>query len=96
MDLLFKRYASPFLLLNQMLKAGRLYEFIDTLVGYDEEEKAWEMYLHTIYAHRKNFNEFMNPVKQPVTMSDTELEATIKTTNNLLNNFKPTKKEVNK
>ena len=31
MDLLFNRYASPFLILDQMLEAGRFSEFINEL-----------------------------------------------------------------
>lgn len=92
MDLLFKRYASPFLLLEQMQEAHRLDEFVSSIVEIDNEEKTWEFYLHTIYMHGKTYNEFTKPVKKqseekPVTQA--ELEATINESRKILNSFNP-------
>ena len=91
MDLLFKRYASPFLLLDNIIESGRLDEFVDSLIETTDEEKMWEVYLNTLYVNRKSFNEFIEPIKrtQAPEMTREDLEATVKSTKDILNDFKP-------
>lgn len=50
MDLLFRRYASPMILLDQVVSMGCLSKFVkDLMVIYSKEEEhrtAWDLYLH--------------------------------------------------
>ena len=67
-DLLYKRYSNPLELLQQMVQAGQLEEFIGELVQirYEEmqEQTMWEYYLHTV-CREMSFEEFMKNVKEP-------------------------------
>lgn len=66
-DLLYKRYSNPLELLQQMLQAGQLEEFIGELVQIRNEElqerTMWEYYLHRVYD--MSFDEFMKQTKEP-------------------------------
>lgn len=94
MDLLFKRYASPFLLLDQYIHSCRLAEFIDALVDVQNEELMWETWLHKVLD--KSFDEFKEDVaaqvrssKQPDEMTNEQIEATIHRSNHILDEFYP-------
>ena len=99
MDLLFKRYASPFSLLDQMIQLNRLSEFVTSLINTTEEEKLWQMYLgmlsNPMYENDVTFNEFKEKAlkssskEKPKKMTDKEIEATIKHSRELFNSFKP-------
>lgn len=91
MDLLFKRYASPFLLLDTIIESNRLDEFVDSLIEVTDEEKLWEVYINTLYTNNKSFSDFIKPMKQKqaIPMTRENLEATVKNTKDILNNFKP-------
>ncbi|EOZ2853472.1 hypothetical protein ACQQ4G_003144 [Listeria monocytogenes] len=95
MDLLFKRYASPFPLLDLMIQSNRFDEFVTTMVDEVQEEKIWELYLHYRWLE-KSFNEFKRDVlEQPANqsanekMTEKEIGATIKNSRNMLNGFNP-------
>jgi len=66
MDLLSKRYASPFLLLEEYIEAGCLAEFIEELIEIvnqeNEDQTMWDIYLHKVYD--KTFDEFVRQCKQ--------------------------------
>lgn len=53
MDLLFSRYASPFLLLDQMILTDRFSAFVSELLRIRNEEKdeqtLWEFFLHKVF-----------------------------------------------
>ena len=94
MDLLFKRYASPFVFLNGMIQAKRFSEFVDEFVKTIHEEKEektkWEYFLHRVFD--KSFNEFKEEIKvnqDNQNMSDSQIEATVLHSNNILKNFNP-------
>ena len=90
MDLLFKRYASPFLLLDGLLQTGRFTDFILKLPEIINEEKTWEVWLHR--AKDKTYDEFTRSLRTtPVVeeMSKSDLEATIKHSRQMLTHFKP-------
>ena len=63
MDLLFKRYASPFILLEETIRCGRFSEFISEFLKMHNEdvdnETLWEWYLHHPFLN-KTFGEFKN------------------------------------
>ena len=91
MDLLFKRYASPFLLTDQMIRASTFAEFVSELIRITNEEKEWEVWMHR--AKDKTYNEFKREIGSPITTQKEtkkeDLEAIIKDSNNLLDKFNP-------
>lgn len=92
MDLLFKRYASPFLLIDTMLEAGRFSEFVYELVGLvneeTEEKIRWEFFLHKVFD--KSYYEFVEDIKQSAQRQEpVDFETAIKESYDILNNFVP-------
>lgn len=84
MDLLFSKYASPFSFIDILIDCGRFSEFIDEFYQAENEEKEWQFFLHKVYD--KSFEDFKEAMKpQPVV----NLETTVKTSKNILDNFKP-------
>lgn len=93
MDLLFKKYASPFTLLDLMLTSDKLDEFVDTLIDEENEQKLWELYLHHGWLN-KSFEDFKKEVIGQVTnesnnVSSKDVEATINHSKEILNGFNP-------
>lgn len=88
MDLLFKRYASPFILLDTCIDSGRLSDFILELIEIHNEEIQWEFYIHRV--HDKSFEEFKKSL-QPRSnkVDDEQLEATILDSSKILEGFIP-------
>ena len=91
MDLLFKRYASPFLLIDQLILTNGLDKFIDDLFKFMEEEKQeqtkWEFFLHKIYD--KSWKEFCNEIDVSNVENDVDIAETLNNSKNILNNFTP-------
>lgn len=101
MDLLFKRYASPFSLIDEMIHLERFSEFVSEFMDIYIEERDnkewWELYLHHPYL-RKSFSDFKkemtkaNPEiqrKNYEPFDESKLEATIKNSREILNSFNP-------
>ena len=65
--MLYQRYGKPLELLQQMMEAGQLCEFIDEFIQIRNEElqdkSMWEYFLHKVYD--KSFEEFRQQVKEP-------------------------------
>lgn len=86
--MLYQRYASPFSLLQQMLSAGRICEFIDKVVQLHNEEikekAVWECWLHKETEGNLNYKDFRESVfnKKAVSHSQNRdsFEAEIKKT----------------
>lgn len=94
MDLLFSRYASPFLFINGMLQTGRFAEFVESLVKKDSEEKEektlWEFYLNRqVDGSFKEFKEEFRNNKNNASMSANDIETTVQDSMNILKNFIP-------
>ena len=96
MDLLFNRYASPFLILEQMIAVGRFPEFVEEfLVMRNEETEAetlFDMYLHHSFLEI-SFEEWKKKCvkgnqRQPQKKAD--FETTIRNSFGMLHNFAPT------
>ena len=88
MDLLFKRYASPFLLLDGMLETGRFYEYVRKLIDIKNNEDVYDLWIHKVYD--KTYPEFRDQVlstNAPATPVD--LGATIRESENILQGFIP-------
>ena len=100
MDLLHKRYASPFSLLDLMIQSYRFCDFIDEMIETNEEEKLWQMYLsmlsNPMYEVKQSFNEFkksvLNPKPKEEKMTEKEIEATVIHSKDIFNSFDPYKK----
>ena len=92
MDLLSKRYASPFLLLDEYIEAGCLSEFVEefveTINQETEEQAMWEFYLHKVFD--KSFEDFMNDCKKPKQPEKpVDFEAAINNSISILEGFVP-------
>jgi DNA polymerase III sliding clamp (beta) subunit (PCNA family) len=101
MDLLFKRYASPFPLIDGMILAGRFSEFVDDFIrtinketeaqNKDKEMRFhWEFWLYRVLD--KTFPEYMREIendKKHRNISERELGTTLQHTSDILNSFNP-------
>lgn len=92
MDLLFSEYASPFVLLDSVISAGRFNDFIDTFQKQREERQMWEFYINKLPPwDDRSFDDFRKGIKKDdpeiERPSDEQLEATIKESFDMLNNF---------
>lgn len=90
MDLLFKRYASPYLLVNEMISAGQFSDFVTQLVEYDTDQSLWEFFLHKVDGQSfNNWKASLSGAEQSNQMSDGQIETTINESYLILNNFEP-------
>lgn len=97
MDLVFKRYSSPFFL-DLCVEHGQLEDLVDEILKKKDEEMLWDMYLATLPYNDKSFNDWKQETlktnkKQNVqTMSKREIDATIQKSQDILRGFKPPQK----
>ena len=92
MDLLFKRYASPFVLLDNLILTNSLSNFINdfyTFIHDDIEDKAqWEYFLHRVFD--MSFEDYLEKIKKSNEKSeDVDLNATVKKSFDMLQTFTP-------
>lgn len=97
MDLLLSRYASPFSFIDSLLLTRRFSEWVDEFMKITNEEKdeksLWDYFMHKVFADDMSFDDFRESVKTDTknrTMSKQTIEATVKESMNILNNFNPT------
>ena len=88
MDLLFVRYASPFVLLDGLILTNSLKNFVDDFFDFINEDREWEFFLHKVYD--KSWSEFSNDMKQSENQKPIDLGATLVKSKNMLSNFTPT------
>lgn len=88
MDLLFKRYASPFILVDQMILARQFSDFVNDAFDFVEDERLWDYYLHKV--NGQSYEEFKNSVKgiQEV-VTPCNIETTINDSYDILQGFVP-------
>ena len=87
MDLLFSRYASPFVLLDNLIITNSLNSFISDFIGFVREDNEWEFFLHKVYD--KSWSEFTDNIKQSNNNEPIDLGATLMKSKNMLKNFTP-------
>ena len=91
MDLLFTRYASPFVLLDNLLLTNSLDNFIvdlfDIINREREEQTQWEFFLHKVYD--KSWKDFVDELDMSNEQKTVDLGATLKKSKNMLKNFTP-------
>lgn len=87
MDTLYRRYACPFDFLNSVFRLGRLEESLLNLLKQEDEEKLWQLYLHSI--KEKPYDEWKKEVLKPQqqAMTDAEITTQVQKANNLLTSF---------
>lgn len=97
MDLLFQRYASPFLLIDRYISAKQFESFVFKFVSNVNREKEddfnWQFYLHKVFD--KSYSDFKEDIKnsrETLEMSSKEQEATVLNSFNILGGFNPTVK----
>lgn len=97
--MIFKRYSSPFLFLDNLIIQGRLCEGIDTIYKQVDEEKMWQLYLSSLTFRAmnndsKSYNEWKNEAlstdeEQPTFEVAEDFENVKNKARNMLKNFKP-------
>ncbi len=90
MDLLFKRYANPFAIMDEMLSVGKMTDFIIHLVRQEQEEMQWDVWLHKIEG--LGFEEYKAKLAEKnksYAMSTKQVDATINKSKGILKRFKP-------
>ena len=95
MDLLAKRYASPFLVLDEFIRNHQLYDFVAEVFKTMAEEKIhdarWQFYLHKVYD--MSFEDYVRKCEQPQKgnqqMTHEEIKNVISASRNMLEGFKP-------
>ena len=92
MDLLFSRYASPFILLDSFITTNSLNDFVNDFFNFVIEERneksQWEFFLHKVYD--KSWSEFSYDIEQSENQKPIDLGATLMKSKTMLNNFTPT------
>jgi hypothetical protein len=90
MDLLFSRYASPFVFLDTLISNGLFTQGIDEIWGCVSEDKAWEFYLHKVF--NQSFDDFKKAeIDEPQEMTPDDFEATVNNSKSMLQGFDPRK-----
>ena len=96
MDLLFSRYASPFVLLDNLILTNSTSNFINDLFTFINEEKEektqWEFFLHKVYG--KSWKEFVDSINVSNEEKEVDLGATLNKSKNMLKNFTIPESEV--
>lgn len=91
MDLLFSKYASPFLLIDTLIQTNSLSEYISDMYRFTAEEKQeqskWEFFLHKVYD--ESWNDFNSRMKSEEKSKTVDVGATIAKNQNMINNFIP-------
>lgn len=96
MDLLFKRYASPFSFVDGMIQTGRFCEFVrefwQTAYKEKDEETSWQYYLHKVFeGSYADFKKELKTNREHQNMTEKTFETTYKHSMSILQNFNPEK-----
>lgn len=91
--MIFKRYSSPFLFLDNLIIQGRLSDGIDTIYKQTDEEKMWQLYL-SIPMKEQSYVEWKERIlsenqETPKFEVAEDLENVKDKARNMLKNFKP-------
>jgi len=87
MDLLFSKYASPFILLDEMISCGRFFDFVLEFIDFENERQEYEFWLHRVFD--KSFDEFKKAIEPKKEVPVENLETTIKDSKDILSSFVP-------
>ena len=87
MDLLFSKYASPFLFVDLMISNGRFSDSIDAIWEAENEKRNWEFFLHKV--HGISYSEFLDSINGNRSEPVEPLETTVKNSAEILSGFIP-------
>lgn len=93
--MLFQKYASPLILLDQMIRCGRFGEFVNEFVKIHNDDlrdkTLWELWLHKVFD--KTYADFLESANQcavePNHVSQADLENTVKESMEIMKGFCP-------
>ena len=92
-DLIFKRYSSPFSLLDSLIENNMFSKFIENMINKYNDELLWDIYINNIEYIGTSFNEFKRKLNTDITqveyLSDEDLKTTVNKSKDILSNFKP-------
>lgn len=92
MDLLFSRYASPYLFLEEVLELRRLADSVYSIAKEKHDEKWWQLYLSLVanpYAEIGSFEDFKRKHEVQGENKNVNLGAVVKDSFTMLQNFNP-------
>ena len=101
MDLLFSRYASPFLFVDTLIKSNSLHKGLLDIIKLKDEEMTWQMYcslLSNPMSKVKSYKDFKNQLGRGQSISTKSNSKGLKSiqvkeiseqSSNILNSFKP-------
>lgn len=91
MDLLAKRYASPFVILEAVLLEGGFCDFVIELYKIIDEEKLWDIWLNKLRFDERSFEEWKESLTATASPPEkqTDLKATVTNSMAILNGFTP-------
>lgn len=88
MDLLARRYASPFVLLDEMAAQGRLYEFVREVNEINDEERLWDIWLHRVFD--KTYDDWRDSLThKAVEVEKFDAQSTVQNSFDILKGFNP-------
>ena len=93
MDLLAKRYASPFLVLDEFIRLHQLHDFtinlFETIAKENTHNARWEYYLHKVWddISFEEYVEICENTKKKATMSNVEIGNVINESKMMLENL---------
>ena len=87
MDLLFSKYASPFLFIDTMISNGMFSDSIEEIWKAENDKRNWEFFLHKV--HEGSYIEFLNSIENQNDVPKESLETTVKNSADILNGFIP-------
>lgn len=94
MDLTFKRYADPFLFFDTLLNTGQFARGVIEIIRAFNEDSLYDFFLHKV--HEQSFADFKRELVENtknLRVTDHEIEATVKKSQNILQNFTPNSEE---
>ena len=93
--MIFKRYSSPFLFLDNLIIQGRFSDGIDTIYKQVDEEKLWQLYL-SIPMKEQSYLEWKNEIlsknEEPSFEVAEDINEVKDKARNILKNYNPNKK----
>ena len=88
MDLIFKRYSSPFLLVDEMIINCQLDVFIVEILEKNLDEKRYELWMHRVF--NKSYQEWYDEnFGKDVAQEKVDVENIIKDSMDVLNVIQP-------
>ena len=87
MDLIFKRYSNPYLILNEMILYGSFSDFVNEIISNYNDELLYQLWLSNNPYNKVEYVDFKKSLINPVETKS--LETTIEDSYKMLNDFKP-------